>query len=317
MVCATLLTHYDFRWYFALIPAFTLGPIALPHLAMRVFTASSVKSARWAVVWFNLTLGLLFSGGYITGFAGNYYTAITGTPVAKPDQIVFILNVIYNPEWVTAFVVGGALAAGLSTVSGNLMAIAALVGHDIMGILAPKMDAKMKLRIGYVALGAGGLAAVILAFNPPAFLVTSILWAFGLIASTVTPAILLGVWWKEANRLAMMISSLVCGIVYIVISPHVIPSIVVGTGVTAKLGMSGGLVTIPLSFAMFIILSIIFNRIGALSSFAPTEEDKRLIDRIHGWGNDYNEKRYAGITWPLVAAAVCLIITYWGLMPWQ
>ncbi|WP_277397769.1 sodium:solute symporter family transporter [Natranaerofaba carboxydovora] len=26
-----------FRWYFALIPAFSFGPIALPHLAMRVF----------------------------------------------------------------------------------------------------------------------------------------------------------------------------------------------------------------------------------------------------------------------------------------
>lgn len=309
-------THYDFRWYFALIPAFTLGPIALPHLAMRVFTATSVKSARWAVVWFNLFLGLLFSGGYIVGFAGNYYTAVTGTAIAKPDQIVFILNSVYNPEWVTAFVVGGALAAGLSTVAGNLMAIAALVGHDLLGVFAPNMEAKKKLRIGYIALGLGGLAAIIMAFNPPAFLVTSILWAFGMLASAVTPAILLGVWWKEANRLAMMISSLVCGGVYIIISPHVVKSIVVGSGVTANLGMAGGLITIPLSFAMFIVLSIIFNRIGALSKYAPTEEDKRMIDRIHGWGNDYNEKRYASVTWPLVAAAICMVVFYWGLMPW-
>ena len=93
-------------------------------------------------------------------------------------------------------------------------------------------------------------------------------------------------------------------------------SIVVGSGVTANLGMAGGLITIPLSFAMFIVLSIIFNRIGALSKYAPTEEDKRMIDRIHGWGNDYNEKRYASVTWPLVAAAICMVVFYWGLMPW-
>ena len=309
-------THYDFRWYFALIPAFTLGPIALPHLAMRVFTATSVKSARWAVVYFNLFLGLLFSGGYIVGFAGNYYSAISGTAIAKPDQIVFILNVIYNPEWVTAFVVGGALAAGLSTVAGNLMAIAALVGHDLLGIIAPNMDAKKKLRIGYVALASGGIIAILLAFNPPAFLVTSILWAFGLLASTVTPAILLGVWWKEANRLALIISSVFCGVLYIVVSPYVLPAIKIGTGVTANLGMASGLVTIPLSFAMFIILSVVFNRIPALASYAPTEEDKRLIDRIHGWGDDYDPKRYASVFWPLAFAAGCIAVFFWGLVPW-
>jgi len=309
-------THYDYRWYFALIPAFTLGPIALPHLAMRVFTATSVKSARWAVVWFNIFLGFLFSGGYIVGFAGNFYTATTGTVITKPDQIIFILNVIYNPEWVTAFVVGGALAAGLSTVAGNLMAVAALVGHDLLSVFAPDMENKTKLRIGYVALGLGGLIAILLAFNPPQFLVTSILWAFGLLACAVTPAILLGVWWKEANRLAMLISSLVCGITYIIISPHVLPSIVVGSGVTASLGMSGGLITVPLSFAMFITLSLIFNRIPAMSAYAPSEEDKRMIDRIHGWGDDYDEKRYASIVWPLIAVVGCVVVFFWGLVPW-
>lgn len=309
-------TRYDYRWYFALIPAFTLGPVALPHLAMRVFTASSVKSARWAVVWFNLFLGALFSGGYIVGFAGNYYTATTGTIIDKPDQIVFILNVIYNPDWVTAFVVGGALAAGLSTVSGNLMAIAALVGHDILNIFAPNMENKTKMRIGYVALATGGVIAVLLAFSPPKFLVTSILWAFGLLACTTTPAILLGVWWKEANRLALMISSISCGLIYIIISPHVLPSIVVGSGVTAALGMSSALLTVPLSFGSFILLSLIFNRIPALSAYAPSQEDKMMIDRIHGWGDDYDEKRYAGIFWPLVIVAVCVTVFIWGLAPW-
>ena len=45
---------------------------------------------------------------------------------------------------------------------------------------------------------------------------SGILWAFGLLA---TPAILLGVWWKEANKRALMISSIACGILFIVISP--------------------------------------------------------------------------------------------------
>lgn len=308
---------YDFRWYFALIPAFTLGPVALPHLAMRVFTSSSVKNARWAVVWFAIFLGLLFSGTYVVGFAGNYFTATTGRVIAKPDQTILILNVFYNPTLVAAFVMGGALAAGLSTIGGNLMAIAGLVGSDLLGIIAPDMDRKKKMRWGYVALAIGGLMAILMAFKPPKFLVTSILWAFGLLATTATPAILLGVWWKEANKLALMISSILCGVIYIVISPHVLPDICIGGGLVAKLGMSGGMVTIPLSFAMFIVLSILFNRMDALKSYAPTLEDKKVIDRIHGWGPDYDENRYNGIVWPLIIAGFCVLIFIWGLQPWS
>lgn len=307
---------YDVRWYFALIPTFTLGPIALPHLAMRVFTSSSVKNARWAVVWFVIFLGMLFSGSYVAGFAGNFFTATTGNVIERADQTILILNVFYNPTLVAAFVMGGAVAAGLSTIGGNLMAISGLIGSDLLGILAPKMETRKKIRWGYAALAIGGVAAILLAFRPPAFLVTSILWAFGLLGSTATPGILLGVWWKEANRLALMVSSTFCGFLYILISPHVFPSIVVGTGLPAALGMSGGMVTIPLSFAMFIVLSIIFNRIPALEYSKPSLEVKQMIDRIHGWGPDYDENRYNGLVWPLIGAAVCMAVFYWGLQPW-
>lgn len=306
---------YDFRWYFALIPAFTLGPVALPHLAMRVFTSSSVKSARWAVVWFVLFLGLLFAGTYTSGFAGNYFVATTGKTIAKADQTLLILNVFYNPMWVAAFVMGGALAAGLSTVGGNLMAISGLVGNDLLSILAPKMDSKTRIRWGFVALAMGGVIAVLLAFKPPKFLVTSILWAFGLLASTATPGILLGVWWKQANKLALIVSANICGLIFIIISPHVFPGIVVGKGAVAALGMSGGLVTVPLSFTLFIFLSMIFNRIPALAAWAPSLDDKKVIDRIHGWG-DYDENRYNGMIWPSVLAVVCVFISIWGLQPW-
>jgi hypothetical protein len=90
----------------------------------------------------------------------------------------------------------------------------------------------------------------------------------------------------------------------------------VGKGLVAALGMSGGMVTIPLSFAMFITLSIIFNRMSALSAYAPTLEDKMVIDRIHGWGEQYEESRYNGITFPLVIVAVSIAVFIWGLQPW-
>jgi len=80
--------------------------------------------------------------------------------------------------------------------------------------------------------------------------------------------------------------------------------------------MSGGLVTVPLSFTLFIFLSLIFNRIPALSGWAPSLDDKKVIDRIHGWG-DYDENRYNGIVWPSILAVICIFISIWGLQPWK
>jgi hypothetical protein len=80
--------------------------------------------------------------------------------------------------------------------------------------------------------------------------------------------------------------------------------------------MSGGMVTVPLSFAMFILLSIVFNRMSALSDYAPTLADKMVIDRIHGWGEEYEESRYNGITVPIIISIVCIAVFFWGLQPW-
>jgi len=113
-----------------------------------------------------------------------------------------------------------------------------------------------------------------------------------------------------------MVSSLFCGFLFILISPHVFPSIIVGKGLVAALGMSGGMVTIPLSFAMFILLSIAFNRMTIFKAYAPTLADKKVIDRIHGWGTDYEETRYNGVTVPVIVSVICLAIFCWGLVPW-
>ncbi len=305
--------RYDYRWYFALIPAFTMGPIALPHLAMRVFTSESVKTARWTMPWFVFFLGLLFSGTYCAGFAGNMFTAVEGLEIERPDMTILALNDFYNPDIVVAVVIGGVLAGGLSTIGGNLMAISGLIGNDLMNVVAPRMEPSKRVTIGYIALAGGGLAAILLAFSPPPFLVVSILWAFGLLATAMSPAILLGVWWKQANKAAMMISSIVCGVTYIVISPHALGDIVHGAGLEAALGMSGAMVTVPLSYMLFIILSLLFNKLN----ITPVNMDeKQMIDRIHGWGSDYDDKRYNGSAMPVIVVLICLAVFIWGLQPW-
>lgn len=315
-------TFFDYqfspKWYFAIIPALTIGALGLPHLAMRVYTASSLKSARSAMVWFAFILGLVFSATYAMGFVGVFATATQGLEIsaADADKLTIILNLVYNPEWVTALVIAGAISAGLSTLSGNLLAIGALLSQDIVATLKPNISQKASLRLGYGAIFIGGVISILLAIEPPAFLVVSILWAFGLAGVTNAPLIIVGVWWKEANKYGAMAAAVVGGAIYIIVSPFVFPNIVLtGHAVTDGMGISGALLAVPISFALLIVVSYITNRIPSLDNRLTKKEDSELIEQIHGW-KDVQPYRYNSTIGAAITVVISVAVAIWALMPW-
>lgn len=307
---------YGIKWYAALIPCFTIGAMGLPHLGMRVYTASNLKSARNAMIWFTFFCGITFSATYTMGFSGVFFEATSGQTIVPTDfdKITLILNSVYNPAWVLAFVIAGAIAAGLSTISANLMAIGAMIAQDIIATIKPNLPEKTMKVIGYCAIAGGGAASILIALNPPTFLVVSILWAFGLAGVTVAPAAILGVWWKPANRYGAFVSILVAGLTYIIVSPYVFPNIVISTGLQAKLGMSGSLLCVPLGFFLLTTVSMITERIPSLMARIPVQQDKILVDKIHGWA-DYSEERYNSTQAGLIIAGVSLLLCIWAVLP--
>ena len=307
---------YGFKWYLSLIPCFTLGAMGLPHLGMRVYTASNLKSARGAMVWFTFFCGIVFCSTYTMGFSGVYFQATSGSAIAPTDfdKITLILNSVYNPAWVLAFVIAGAIAAGLSTISANLMAIGAMIAQDIIATIKPDLsDAKMKW-IGYAAIAGGGAVSILIALNPPDFLVVSILWAFGLAGVTVAPLVILGVWWKPANRYGATVAVLVSGLTYIAVSPYLFPNIVIAGGLPAKVGMSGSLLCVPLCFFLHSTVSMITDRIPSLMEKIPHKQDKILVDKIHGWA-DYSDERYNSAGAGIAVAAVSLFFCIYAVLP--
>ncbi|MBM7096715.1 sodium:solute symporter [Bacillus sp. H-16] len=309
--------QYSPKWYASLI-GLTIGSLGLPHLAMRIYTASSLKSARSAMIWFAFIIGLVFSATYAMGFVGVYATETQGVVISQgdADKLTIILNLVYNPEWVTALVIAGAISAGLSTLSGNLLAIGALLSQDIFTTLKPEITEKKRVRLGYIAIFAGGIVSILLAINPPAFLVVSILWAFGLAGVTNAPLILVGVWWKEANKFGAIAASVVGGALYIIVSPFVFPSIVItGHSVTDGMGLSGAMLAIPVSFVLLIVVSYVTNRMPSLTSKLSTREDHALIERIHGW-KEVHPGRYNSTVGAAITVVFFTAIAIWAIMPW-
>lgn len=105
------------------------------------------------------------------------------------------------PNWVIALVAAGGIAAALSTAAGLLLVISAAVSHDLIkGIFVPGISDKHELLAGRIAAAFAILIAGYLGFDPPGWVAQVVAFAFGLAAASLFPVIVLGIFFKRANK---------------------------------------------------------------------------------------------------------------------
>ncbi len=105
------------------------------------------------------------------------------------------------PDWVIALVAAGGIAAALSTAAGLLLVISAAISHDLIkGIFVPGISEKRELLAGRIAAAVAILIAGYLGFDPPGWVAQVVAFAFGLAAASLFPVIVLGIFFKRANK---------------------------------------------------------------------------------------------------------------------
>ncbi|WP_460275215.1 sodium:solute symporter family protein [Celeribacter sp. ULVN23_4] len=123
------------------------------------------------------------------------------------------------PGWVIALVAAGGLAAALSTAAGLLMAISSAVSHDLIkSQINPSISEKGELMSARVSMAVAIVIATYLGMNPPGFAAQTVALAFGLAASSIFPALLMGIFSKRINNkgaVAGMIAGLAVTLIYI------------------------------------------------------------------------------------------------------
>jgi len=129
------------------------------------------------------------------GWQGNELTVDRDIIVLANPEIAGL------PNWVIALVAAGGIAAALSTAAGLLLVISAAVSHDLIkGIFVPSISEKHELRAGRIAAAFAIVVAGYLGFDPPGWVAQVVAFAFGLAAASLFPAILLGIFYKRANK---------------------------------------------------------------------------------------------------------------------
>jgi cation/acetate symporter len=306
----------SFKFYVGIVLSIAFGTMGLPHIAMRFFTAPSVRDAKISTLWGTFFAGLIFFTTFAIGFAAKLYTVEVLNPQGlaieprEADLLLVVMGQAFTPSWIAALPIAGALAAGMSTIGGLLMVIGTGLGSDIFSTIYPNAADRSRVRAGFFFTALGGIVTIILALDPPDFLLTSVIWAFVVASSTFTPVLIMGIWWKGTNS-AGAIAGMVIGAA-LSISLWWTKGTLFGVTLIDA-GPVGHLVTGLFSASAAWFVTIV---VSVITGGEKDERVLREVDRIHGW-QTYDPKRYNGKLFPAVVAALALAIMIWSAMPNQ
>ncbi|OIQ24518.1 sodium:solute symporter family protein [uncultured Vibrio sp.] len=140
----------------------------------------------------------------INGDGNINYTSSAETNELKVDRDIMVLanpEIAKLPNWVIALVAAGGLAAALSTAAGLLLAISSSISHDLIkGVINPNISEKKELLASRISMAVAIAVAGYLGLNPPGFAAGTVALAFGLAASSIFPALMMGIFSKTINK---------------------------------------------------------------------------------------------------------------------
>ena len=128
-------------------------------------------------------------------------TTVRNEVYVDRDIMVLASPEIANlPGWVIALVAAGGLAAALSTAAGLLLVISTSVSHDLLKKnFLPDISEKQELLYARLSAATAIVVAGYLGINPPGFVAQVVAFAFGLAASSLFPAIFMGIFSRRMN----------------------------------------------------------------------------------------------------------------------
>ena len=215
------------------------GTAALPHILMRYYTTPSVQQARVSVFWSLFFIFLLYFTAPCLAVLAKYdmYTNLVGSSFASlpawaaawakvdpgllnitdinKDGIVQLAEIVIGgdlivlatpeiaglPYVVSGLVAAGGLAAALSTADGLLLTIANALSHDLYyKMIDPHASTYKRVTISKALLVVVAIVAAYVTSLKPGDILFLVGAAFSLAASAFFPPLVLGVFWKRANK---------------------------------------------------------------------------------------------------------------------
>jgi len=303
--------------FLSLVFCLMLGTAALPHILMRYYTTPSVREARNSVFWSLFFILLLYftAPAYAVFVKYEIYSNLIDTSLAQlpgwvsawgkvglvsiedinhdgilqlaelalnPDVIVLATPEIAGlPYVISGLVAAGALAAALSTADGLLLTIASSLSHDVYyKSYRPGATTQWRLVVSKSVLLVVAVIGATVAAQKPATILFMVAWAFSIAAAAFFPALVMGIFWKRANKegaVSGMIVGLLITLYYMVRVPfHTIPWLGIhGIGMEPWLGIqstAAGVWGVAAGFLTVLVVSLLTE--------PPSEEIQDFVEQV-------------------------------------
>jgi cation/acetate symporter len=262
--------------------ALMFGTAGLPHILMRFYTVPDSKAARKSVFYATGFIGFFYLLTFILGFGAMYHVgAAKITAIDKGGNMAaLLLAETLGGNGFLGFIAAVAFATILAVVAGLTLSGAAALSHDLWVNVVRKGSAPEteQLRVARIASICLGLLAMILGISFKGQNVAYMVGlAFAVAASANFPSLVLSVFWKKFTTngaVWSMILGTASALILIYNSPTVQIDILKNKDAWFPL-KNPGLITIPFSFLVGIVASLLSPEKSASDAYAEVEE------RIH------------------------------------
>jgi len=258
--------------------ALMFGTAGLPHILMRFYTVPDARAARTSVFYATGLIGFFYLMTFVLGFGAMVLVgpdAITSVDKGGNMAAPLLAEVLGGTPFL-GFIAAVAFATILAVVAGLTLSGAAALSHDLWVnvVRHGEADQKEQMKVARGATIALGIIAVLLGIlfkgQNVAYMVSL---AFAIAASGNFPALVLSIFWKRCTTEGI-VSSMVIGtastLLLIWLSPTIQVDILKHPGAWFPL-KNPALVTIPLSFAIGVVVSLATRDDVAAGKFAAAE----------------------------------------------
>jgi cation/acetate symporter len=290
-----------------------VGTAALPHILMRYYTTPSVRQARQSVFWslffifllyftapalavlakfdvYHFLVGSKFSDlpAWAASWAKVDPTLLSITDINK-DGIVQLAEIVLGtdiivlatpeiaglPYVISGLVAAGGLAAALSTADGLLLTIANALSHDLYyKMIDPQASTAKRVTVSKMLLLVVALVAAYVTSLKPGDILFLVGAAFSLAASAFFPALVLGVFWKRANK-AGAICGMIAGLgicMYYMVQTYPFFGGVAANQWFNMAPITAGIFGVPLGLITIVVVSLLTP--------APDAKTQELVEHV-------------------------------------
>jgi len=243
--------------FVSLMLALFAGTASLPHILIRYYTVKDQASARKSTIVGIAAIGFFYLLTLYIGFGAM----VSGSMDPSDSNMAAPLLAKSFSELLFAAVSAIAFTTVLGTVSGLIVAAGGCVAHDfVAGMLGMKLSDHQLIRVAKISSIVIGALAILAGLAFEGMNVTYLVgWAFAIAASANLPALLMLLFYRDTTKQGVIWGVLVgtiSSVLWIAVCPEMFKSLYGLDPKQAWVPFSQpGIVTIPLSFIVIVIVS--------------------------------------------------------------